>query len=189
VLITPQPTSFVLSPVIGSGPPEQIWGDDGAFEVKNLSGISAIRAQVRPETWTLSRITRGGIDVTDTAIDFRNGDVDGVEIAFTDRAASVSGTATSDRKPATDYAVIVFSADPNQWAFPSRRILLGRPNQQGTFRITGIPSGSYLAIALDRVHPSGWQDPAFLQTLLAAATPLTLAAGDSKTLSLPVVKR
>jgi serine protease AprX len=48
--------------------------------------------------------------------------------------------------------------------------------------------GSYLAIALDRVHPTGWQDPEFLQTLRANATPFTLGTGQSMALALRLMK-
>ena len=91
-------------------------------------------------------------------------------------------------KPAADYGVILFSADSAKWAFPSRFLMLGRPSQQGGFKISGVPPGAYLAIAVARVHPTGWQDPAFLQTLRATATPLTVAEGDARTLTLKLIR-
>jgi hypothetical protein len=56
--------------------------------------------------------------------------------------------------------------------------------------IAGLPAGSYFVIAVDRL-PDGdaWQDPAFLGTLTARATRVTLADGQQLAVNVTVIGR
>lgn len=188
VSITALPVQFDSAPV-GGGPPPFAMQDDGTFEVKNLSGHRLIRVSVRNPAWMLKRITRMGREVTDEVLDFTKGDVDGVEVFLTDRVTAVSGRVTDDKgNPVSDYAVLIFAADRSKWTDRSRFIALGRPTQDGSFRVAGLPSDDYLAIALSAVQGSQWQDPDYLKSLEEAATRLLLGDGESKTLTLRLVR-
>jgi hypothetical protein len=154
-----------------------------------MSGLRVLRVAVRPEIWTLKRVILNGKDVTDAAIDFRNGDVTDVEITLTSRAPSVAGTvSTPDGQPATDYAVVLFASDSNNWAYPTRMVALARPNQTGRFEATGLPPGDYVAAALERVPQTAWQDPVFLQSIRGLATPFSLREGEQRTLQLKIAR-
>jgi hypothetical protein len=85
--------------------------------------------------------------------------------------------------------VIVFAADQSKCTFPSRFIKLGRPNQDGRFKVTGLPPENYLVVALPAVNGSEWQDPEFLETLRSLATPVTLSEDDAKTIDLKLARR
>jgi hypothetical protein len=188
VRVTALPVQFDSAPV-GGGPPPFSIEEDGRFEVKNLSGHRVIRVSVRSPAWMLKRITRMGRDITDEPVDFTKGDVDGVEVILTSRVTSVSGRVTDEKaNPVSDYAVLVFAADRSKWTDRSRFIALGRPTQDGSFRIAGLPPDDYFAIALPAVQGSQWQDPDFLRTLEEVATRFLLGDGEAKTLTLRVVQ-
>ena len=187
VNVTAGPIQFDSAP-IGGGPPPFTINEDGTFEVKNLSGTRLVRVAVRTPGWMLKRITRQGREITDEPIDFTKGDVEDVEVVLTNRVTSVSGTVTDDQaKPATDYVVIIFSADRSKWTDRSRFIALGRPTQSGTFRVANLPPDDYFAIALAGVQGSQWQDPEFLKTLEEGATRMLLGDGESKKVTLRLV--
>jgi 5-hydroxyisourate hydrolase-like protein (transthyretin family) len=188
VLVSPSPINFASAPV-GGGPPNSVTHDDWTFEVSNMSGIRTMRVIVGARQWFLKKVMLGGKDITDEPIDFRNGDVDGLEVTLTSRGPTLAGTVTDSDKPTTDCSVIVFADDPGKWAFPSRYFAQDRPVQQGTFRIQGLPPGNYFAVALPTVQGTDWQDPEFLQQHLGVATRVTLAEAETKTISLKLIRR
>ena len=188
VLVSPMPINFVSAPV-GGGPPNRITRDDWTFEVSNMSGIRTVNVIVGSPEWFLKKVTLAGKDITDAAIDFQHGDVDGLEITLTSRGPTLSGTVMDADRPASDYSVIVFADDPPRWIFPSRYFAQGRPGQQGNFRIQGLPPGNYLAVALPSVQGTDWQDPEFLQQYLGVATRVALTEGETTTVSLKLIRR
>jgi hypothetical protein len=187
VVIQPRPTNFVDGP-IGGGPRRSITKDDLTFEVSGLAGLAVV-AIFAPSPWILKSVTIAGKDMTDTPIDFRSGDVNDVEVVLTSRAASVTGVVFDEDKPSTDYGVIVFAEDSLKWAYPSRFIAAGRPNQQGRFTLQGLPPADYLAIALPGIPAINAIDPELLESLRKGATRFSLGEGEAKTLDLKIVKR
>ena len=188
VMVTALPVQFDSAPV-GGGPPPFAMQDDGTFEVKNLSGHRLIRVTVRNPGWMLKRVTRMSREITDEVVDFTKGDVDGVEVFLTARVTSVSGLVTDEKaNPVSEYAVLVFAADRAKWTDRSRFIALGRPAQDGSFRIAGLPPEDYFAIALPAVQGTQWQDPDFLKSLEESATRFLLGDGEAKTLTLRLLR-
>ena len=70
----------------------------------------------------------------------------------------------------------MFAANAGKWGEGSRFVRTTRPDQQGRFRIAGLPPGEYLAVALEYVEqfgeqldPTGrygaWDDPEYLESL------------------------
>jgi hypothetical protein len=189
VRISAGPVDFESSPVAG-GPSNTVTRDDWTFEVQNMNGRRVMRADVASSVWTLKRVTLNGIDVTDTPVDFREQDVNGIDVLLTSRTASVEGSVVeTDGKASTNYSVVIFSTVKEKWTFPSRYIALARPNQAGQFRVAGLPPETYLAIALPAVQGMDYQDPEFLEAQRGLATLFTLAEGERKTLDLKIVRR
>jgi protocatechuate 3,4-dioxygenase beta subunit len=182
VRISSLPVDFVNGPLIGM-PAQSRVNADGTFEVRGLAGIAVARAEA-PAPWAMKRITWNGRDVTDEPFDFRAGDVDGVEIVLSTRLASVTGIAVDGTAPVADYSVIVFAQDPSRWTFPSRVVASARSTQEGRFAIGGLPPGDYFAVAVRYVQGLEWQDPQFLDAMRAHAVRLTLADGQSHTITL-----
>jgi hypothetical protein len=173
---------FVNGP-IGGGPPLSRVSPDWTFEVSGLMGLGVIGVDpVLP--WAVRRVMWNGRDVTNEPLDFRRGNVEGVEIELTTRFASLSGTALDGDAPATDFAVIVFAEDRALWAYSWRFIGMARANQQGQFSVGGLPPGAYLAAAVRGLAGFEWQDPETLDRLRLAATRVTLVEGDRQTLTL-----
>jgi hypothetical protein len=159
--------------------------EDGTFELKGLAGTRLIRPVSIPNGWTLKSVTQGGTDVTDRPIDFKGSDDVSVEIVLSPQVSEVLGGVTDDRaQPIKDYTVIVFAANSARWGFQSRFVSSARPDQDGRFKVRGLPAEEYLAIAVDYVQAGEWQDPEFLEKIKSRATPFTLAEGETKGLDL-----
>jgi hypothetical protein len=181
-----QPSSGEPMMMFG-GPPGTI-GPDGKFELANLTGKRFIRV-MGAQGWFVKSVRVDARDVTDSGIDFKGTEhVDGVEIVLTAQMAQIAGTVKGpDGKPAKDYAVVVFPDDRERWTPDSRYFGQARPDQDGRFKVTGLPDETYLVAALEYVEGSEWRDPEFLDRLRDAATRVTAASGELKELELKIV--
>jgi hypothetical protein len=163
-------------------------GNKNRFTLDSLVGRQVIRATVRPDSWVLSRVLLRGIDVTDVPIDFGRGDVADLEILFSASGATISGRVTDVNGPADDYRVIVFADDPSKWAWPSRYIALGQPNQSGEYRISGLPPGDYRVVALSQVPAPLWRSEDFLKGLLGRSMSVRVQAGQKLSVALKLAR-
>ncbi len=188
VMVSPTPINFVSAPV-GGGPPNTVTREDWTFEVNNMSGIRMMRVIASPAVWTLKQVTLNGRDITDEPVDFRQGDVNGIEITLTSRGPVLTGSVTDAGKPAPSATVIVFSSDATKWGYPSRSFSQARPGPTGEFQIGGLPPGQYLVLALPTVQGTDWQDPEFLKQHLGVATHTSLVEGGRQTIALQVYRR
>jgi hypothetical protein len=157
--------------------------------VTRLSGQRRLFVNLRSPDLALKKITLNDMDITDAPLDFREKDVEGVEVVLTNKVSRVTGAVSDDKGPVSDYVVIVFPSDPTKWGDRSRFITTGRPTQQGRYAITGLPAEEYLAIALPNVVGGEFFNPEFLQQLRVQATPLNLAEGETKPLDLKLKRR
>jgi hypothetical protein len=163
--------------------------DDYTFEVKTRPGHSLIRTVSLPPGWSLRSVRQHGTDITDTGIEFRPGeDVSGIEIELTNQPTEISGVVSNARsEPVKDYTVVVFAKDAQRWGFMSRFFQTGRPDQDGRYKVKGLPAGQYYAVAVDYVEPGEATDPEFLERIKTSAASLSLNDGETKTLDLRVV--
>ena len=92
------------------------------------------------------------------------------------RTASIVGNVTdSSGAPATDYTVVVFPADKALWAPSLRRNFGVRPANTGEFRVQNVPAGNYrVAVVKDAIW-NAWQVTEFLESIVGASTPVTVA--------------
>jgi hypothetical protein len=139
--------------------------------------------------WTQRAIRLAGVDVLDSGIDIKpNEDVSGLEIDLTDKVSVVAGSVTNARGEAVkDYSIVVFPRDRDMHTTLGRYFRLSRPDQTGRFKISSLPAGDYLAIALDGVDPADARDPDFPDTLRSRASSFSLAEGETKALDLKLV--
>jgi len=79
---------------------------------------------------------------------------------------------------------VIFARDRQKWASPSRAVRTTRSDQEGRFKIVGLPSGEYLACAIDFLEPGQENDLEFLDRLQTFATRFSLAEGEMKMLNL-----
>jgi hypothetical protein len=136
--------------------------------------------------WQLKSIRFNGVDVTDTGIEVGSQGASGIEIEMTNRLQLLSGAVTDTKGAAVaDYAIALFSTDRARWLGSTNRYFaIGRPGDDGRFKVTTLPPGEYYAVALDRVNPEDWEDPETLENLSRMASTFVLAPSDTRTLDL-----
>ncbi len=193
VFVSPRPVDFESSPMAGGPSPFKVH-PDWTFEVLAMSGRRIIVAGVSspggpsvPSGWLLKRAMINGEDVTDKPLDFRDHDVDDIELFFSREASKVTGTVSDDTgKAVAEYNVVIFAEDPTKWGPWSRYVAFAQADAKATFVVVGLPPGSYLAVATGTLANGEWQDPEFLKSLAKSggATPFVLGDNESKTLQL-----
>ena len=111
-----------------------------------------------------------------------------MEVVISSRVTVVGGRLEDEKKlPIRDATVLLFDADTQKWFESSRRVRAMRPDQDGQWQIKGLPSGEYLAVALDYVEDGAWNDPEYLEVLKRDAEKVTIADGTSQTVPLKLL--
>ena len=157
-------------------------GDDWTFSLRNVIDAVIFRSSA-PQGWTTKAVMLNGQDITDTPTEFPPGQaVSGMQIVLTKKITSLTGLVTDTKgNPVLDATVVVFPADEKRWTFQSRFIKAARPDQEGKYRITGLPGPEdYLVIALQGLEDGQAGDPDFLATIKELGTKLELGDGESK---------
>jgi hypothetical protein len=159
--------------------------DDWSFRLNLRPGRTHLAVFGAPE-WDVRAVRSGGVDVTDAGIDVKpNEDLTSIEIELTNRMTEAIGLVADQRgEPVKDYSVVIFSRDRQRWESPSRSVRAARSDQDGRFRISGLPSGEYFACAIDVIEPGQESDPDFLDRIQAIAARFSLTEGETKTLNL-----
>jgi len=105
---------------------------------------------------------------------------------MTTQTQSITGSVTNDKgDPQKEYTVVVFPQDEDKWNLPTNRwTQSARPDQQGQFKVSDLPAGSYLAVAVEYVAQGEWNDPEWLRRNAPRATKVTLDEGATKTVDL-----
>ena len=162
--------------------------EDGTFVAENVFGRARFQVTL-PDGWMLKAITREGRDIADAPIELGSGEaLTDVEVVISSRVTVVGGRLEDDRKlPIRDATVVVFDADTEKWFESSRRVRATRPDQDGQWQVKGLPSGEYLAVALDYVEDGAWNDPEYLEALKQDAVRVTIGDGSSETVALKLV--
>ena len=157
-------------------------GDNWSFELRGITDARLFRVAA-PQGWVLKSVNLNGQDITDIPTEFPPGPaVGGVQIVLTKKVSALSGAVSDSRgKPLLDATVVVFPADEKLWTFQSRFIKAARPDQEGTYRMSGLPpSENYLVAAVQGLEDGQAGDPEFLATIKELATRFTLADGETK---------
>ena len=167
---------------------QQTLNEDWTFSVTGILGPARLGVVV-PDGWAVKALLYDGRDIADTPMEPPGGGaLSAVQLVLTDRVTRLTGQVVDGRgKALTDGTVLVFAADPTKWFGESRHVQAVRVDQKGTYRITGLPPGEYLAIAIDDVERDAWNDPEYLDSLRDRAQKLRLEDGESRTLPLKLV--
>jgi len=174
----------------GGGGAQGRAGAGGAFEVGNVTDARYLRVTA-PSGWTLKAVLAEGEDVTDVPLDIGPGQVlSGVQVVITKTLSHAEGSVLNDRKqPVLDATVVLFPSDERLRYFQSRFIRSARPDQEGRFRITALPPGEYLAVAVQGLEDGQAGDPEFLRAVERQAERLTIKDGETKTLALSLASQ
>lgn len=193
----PETLTIGVAPVTMIGipappPPPARVAEDMTFELRPTPG--AFRLILgggfagAPSGWAVRSVRVNGVDVTDSGIVVKpDEDIAGVELELTNQLTTITGGVTNSRGEASkDYIAIVFAQDKEKWIGSPRYQSTGRPDQDGRFKITGLPAGDYYIVAVDSIEPGQSADPDFLESMRSAATPLSLREGEAKALDLKI---
>jgi hypothetical protein len=160
--------------------------ENGTFTIKGVSPRELLFRAMTPQAWTLKAITLDGDDITDVPTRVtEDAKLGALRVVLTDRVTDLSGSVVGARgEPLKEYVVVVHPVDEKEGMASARYIRTGRPDQDGRFRIRGLPPGRYLAAAVELLEQGREWDPEFVRRVRDTATPFTLAEGQALTLSL-----
>jgi len=181
----------VSAPLSIQAPSAQI-GPTWEFEIGNIEpGRVTLAFDAMPAGWAVKRIMLNERDVTESPLDLAGGGPPAnVVITLTDTPTSLSGVVRQEARTtaADDYTVVVFADDPSLWREGSKRVLAARPDQNGTYKLTGLPPGRYRAIAVEYLDDGEQWNPEFLRWAGPRAAQVELAEGGAVTLNLTITK-
>jgi protocatechuate 3,4-dioxygenase beta subunit len=162
--------------------------DDGSFELKSVPGRMRINMMGPMNGFTIRAVRLNGIDITDAGLEFKpNEDISGLEVELTNKVTTISGLVTNARGEAVkEYTTIAFAQDREKWKIAGRYQSMGRPDQDGRFKIAGLAPSDYYIVALERIDPSQVTDPEFLDAVRTKATAITIREGESRTVDLKI---
>jgi hypothetical protein len=166
---------------------------NGSFTTMGVpAGKYILRVMNAPQGWTLRSALFGGRDITETAIELKDGNAAGVILSFTDRQTELAGTArdASGNGDATA-SILVFPVDPAGWldtGSQPRRLRQVRANRDGSFKVGALPAGEYNIVAIADSAPRSWQDPQYLDAVARSATQVRLSEGETRSLTLTSTK-
>jgi protocatechuate 3,4-dioxygenase beta subunit len=185
VRVFPQTTGFGVQMGVPIGSDSGVVKDDGSFELKGVRGQVLFRVGTGP-AWALKSVSREGTDITDAATDLTGPDgVSGVTIVLTDKLTDVSGQVTDGRgQPLKDFLVVVQPGEPKSSAALTRYLRTARPEQDGRFRLRGLPPGDYFATAVESLEQGRQFVPDVQARLRDTARRFTVREGETVVLDL-----
>jgi len=185
IFIRTAPTDFVRGPA-GVGPVPFVISDDGTFEVPRVVGLNRLMFDVAPP-WTLISLSSAGLDVTDRVIDWRDGDLNDLQVRLAPLATKVSGSvADKDGRPLSDGFVLIVPQDPARLANSARYVRTVTTDAKGEFTVAGLPAGAYRAIPFETAP--GAMTPASFETIRGLGQGFTLGLGETVTIRLELRK-
>jgi hypothetical protein len=174
--------------IFGPMPQAVAVNDDWSFQARARSGTMRVQTQGLQPPWNVKAVRYRGADVTDSGLEVKaNEDLGEIEVELTNLATQISGTVTNSRgEPVHDYWALLFARESDRRRPPTRYTRATRPDQDGRFKVSGLPPGEYLAVALDSVDPADATDPEFLDRVEARGERFALGEGETKTLDLKI---
>ncbi|MGE5357595.1 MAG: MSCRAMM family protein [Bacteroidales bacterium] len=165
---------------------------DGGFSIKRVHGL--VRLSVQGSAAAVKSITRGGEDITGKVLAFKGHErVNDVVVTLTTATSRLEGTVQN--APAEGGMVILFPDDRARWlpgASQARVVRVLRStdgNGAAPFAFEGLLPGRYLVVALNDTSAVAPIEPESLERLRAAATAVTLGAGETGKIELKAAGR
>jgi hypothetical protein len=158
--------------------------ESGAFLLRGVGDVFFRPVDLGP--WVLKHITLDGEDITDTPYQLRaSQNIDGLRVVLTDRVTDVSGSVTGERSaPIKDFVVVIQPVRDLEGTTLQRFLHTARPDQDGRFRIRGMPPGDYVATAIEALEQGREWDPEYRPQLREAGRRFSLKEGATIDLNL-----
>jgi carboxypeptidase family protein len=183
------PEGLVVATAARAGGTVLSSGSGPNFELDELSEPFTLDVEYLPGAWAVKAIVVNGSDVTDTKLALAANEQADARIVLTNRLTTLTGTVTTEGQPAKA-EVVVFAADMSKWSYPSRFVRMVSTDDNGRFRISGLPPAEhYLAVAADYLDDGEHYDPEFLNRIRDAATEFSLDDAETRTVDLKVIAR
>jgi hypothetical protein len=132
----------------------------------------------------LSMVRLNARDITNTPYNFREGDVDGIEVVLSSRLGSVSGVVHEGGKPAAGAAVVLLGVDELALDRAGLRFRMVSTDERGEFLAPSMLAGQYVALAM----ATRITDLSQLTVLRSRMTEFSVTAAGQARLSLGVVR-
>jgi hypothetical protein len=168
--------------------PPQPTKADGTFQLKSSAGTFTLNLMQAPN-WMIKSVKHNGANLLENGLEVRTGeDIENLQVEVTDRFPELSGSVADERgRPVLEFTTIAFPQQPAQPGSMARSSI-GRPDQDGRFKIRPLPAGSYYVVAVDYVEQGQWLDPEYLERLRPSATRVTIGDAEAKSIDLKVIK-
>jgi len=142
--------------------------------------VTTWNAPAARDKWTLEGSTANGREAFETPLRVHPNETVDWTVTYTDKPTSLAGVFQDQGgRAATDYYILVFSADRKYWTPGSRRLRMTRPATDGAFSVKGLPPGDYFLAALADLETGEWNDPTLLERLVASSAKVTLRDGET----------
>lgn len=183
-----RPTLTQVSPVGVPFPMPATIAADGSF---TLTGVIPNQFRLsladEPSGWGVRSATANGADFLDTPLTIAPGqNVTGVSIVLTNHLASLSGRLADSGGKGLPYTLVLFSTDRSMWSNRSRRTQQTRAKVTGEYSFNGLAAGDYYFVALSDPLAVDLSDPDSFEALAAAASKVTIADAEKKTLNFTI---
>jgi hypothetical protein len=167
---------------------------DWTFSMSGISGPRRIAVTRTPPGWAVREIRVRGLDVTDQPVAFGTAaqSADDVEVVLTDRVTQILGRVRGvEGRAIAGVTAIAFAPTRDRWYSQSRYMRAIAVREDGRFTVEGLPPGSYYVAAVASLPAGGanaWRDPAFLNSLVAPATSLSIGDGGRAEVTVDVIE-
>jgi hypothetical protein len=163
-------------------------GEDGRFTIPGaMTGKYFVTASGRSPGWLPKSAMVNGIDALDQPFELSMENIGNVVITFTDRQSTVTGTVTDGTGAPAQGTVVIFPAAHKEWisrGMSSRLTRNVRAQAKGAFSLPNLPARDYLILAIADDALPDLQNPSVYEALARAAVTISLAEGDTRTVSL-----
>ncbi len=154
---------------------------NGAFTVRGvMKGDHQLVVDGLQPPWVVKSVRYRGEDISDVQLSVEEREqLRDVRIILSDRATEVSGLVENPRKlPVANTGVLVCSKTALYWMRTSRRVRVTFTDQNGRWRVDGLPPGDYFAVASPLIDEADLGRRDRLEALQSIGTPFRL---DSET--------
>ena len=158
--------------------------EDGRFRTFGVPAGRYILRANPPSGWTLKGAFLNGRDLSDVPFELESKDITGVQLTFTDRPATITGSVRHRGAPDPGAVVVAFPTDAAAWIgrgpYP-RRVRSARAGLDGTYTISALVPGEYYLAAVSEEDVADVQDPAVLEALTRVARQIRIVEDERRT--------